>query len=63
MDKRQWNIRTSPFDILYRVWPDETIQYEEDEPYDWKSDDYALIYACDADHALEIHRGMYDAIG
>lgn len=38
--------RTHYDETCFRVWPDGTAQDIDDgEPYDWMSDDYALVWA------------------
>jgi hypothetical protein len=42
-------------DTCYRVWPDGTVQNcEDEEPYNWLSDDYQLVSADDENQAREI---------
>lgn len=37
----------------WRVWPDGTVQDEDDAPHSWMSDDYMLVYAETEDDARE----------
>lgn len=39
-------------DHPFRVWPDSTVQDSDDEPHDWMSDDYMIVWARDEADAL-----------
>jgi hypothetical protein len=38
--------------IYYRVWPDGTTQEQEEEPYQWMSDDFVVVAADNEEEAL-----------
>lgn len=43
----------------YRIWPDYTIQDEDDRPHSWMSDDWILLDADSEDDALNIYKEIY----
>ena len=45
----------------YCVWPDGTVcEYDDLCEYDWKSDDYAIIWADDWKEACAIYREDFE---
>jgi hypothetical protein len=43
--------------MIYRVWPDGTVQDAYEQPYDWMSDDFQVVVARDEADALEQAHG------
>lgn len=46
--------------MLYRVWPDGTVQEIYWTPYHWMSDDYAIIEAESEEDALNKYKETYE---
>ena len=55
---RHINDRTHFDQMLYRVWPDGTVQDTDREAYNWKSDDYVLVWAFSEHSAYLIAKGQ-----
>ena len=56
-EKSGFTLKDAPNDpqMAYRVWPDGTVQSNEDgEPYSWMSDDFMVIHAADEDEARSL---------
>ena len=52
---RQINQQTKLGQVLFRVWPDGTVQCRDDgEANPWMSDDYFLVWAYDEEEALAL---------
>lgn len=50
--------------MKYRVWPDGTAQScEEEEPYPWKSDDFAVVEGDNEEDAVDFYRSLWEYRG
>lgn len=45
--------------FTYRIWPDYTIQDGDEQPYDWKSDDWMYIDADSEEDAIKLYKEIY----
>ncbi len=45
--------------MKYRVWPDDTVQDADEDPYDWMSDDFTIVEAPDEEAAMRLAAGDF----
>lgn len=46
--------------IIYRVWPDGTVQDAWESPYSWLSDDYEYVYAENEEQAWLLAKNYFE---
>lgn len=61
MSMRHWNTQ-APGDDLFRVWPDGSAQSMDEDLPDWRSDDYALIWAPNDEAASRMRAKLEDEV-